>query len=80
MLLELLTGKAAARITALHHEEPDLFSTMHLFADERAGEWPAAVVGGLAAVAEKCIAQQSRVRASVKEVLAELEALEAALH
>jgi serine/threonine protein kinase len=66
------TGITAA---ALHHEEPDLFEEMMHFVDPRAGQWPPPVVEGLAAVAELCIQFHARKRASVRDVVPQLDAL-----
>ena len=75
VLLELLTGKLPIEVAALHMEEPDLYAQMQEHTDARAGAWPAAVVGGLAAVTERCIAYHAGARATVRDVLAELEEL-----
>ena len=80
VLLELLTSKVGTAVAALYCDEPDLFADMAGFVDERAGQWPAATVKELAAVAEQCISQHPRVRPTASEVVPLLEAcLEALL-
>jgi hypothetical protein len=75
LLLELLTGKVGLEAAAVHFEEPDRFGEMQQHTDARAGAWPPAAVAGLAAVAERCICMHARTRASVREVVAQLDAL-----
>jgi serine/threonine protein kinase len=75
LLLELLTGKIGLDAAAVHFEEPFLFDEMQQHTDPRAGAWPPAAVAGLAAVAERCICMHARARASVREVVAQLDAL-----
>ena len=73
LLLELLTGKVGLAAAALQLDEPDLFEDMQQFVDARAGAWPAAVVEGLAAVAEQCICMHVRNRAAVRDVIPRLD-------
>jgi serine/threonine protein kinase len=75
LLLELLTGRVGLAAASLQLEEPDLFEDMQQFVDVRAGAWPAAVVEGLAAVAEQCICMHARNRAAVTNVVPRLDGL-----
>jgi len=76
VLLELLTGNPPSEVAALNIEEPDVYAEMAQYVDGRAGAWPPAVVHRLAAVAERCIEFRPRTRASVRDVVDELEELE----
>jgi serine/threonine protein kinase len=76
VLLELLTGKPPSAVAALNIEEPDVYAEMQQYVDGRAGAWAPAVVHRLAAVAERCIEFRPRTRASVRDVVDELEELE----
>jgi hypothetical protein len=75
VLVELLTSKGGSEVAKLHGDEPDLFADMARYADPRAGEWPAATVAALAAIAEQCIAYHVRSRPAANAVVARLEAL-----
>ena len=70
-----MTGKVGLEAVAVYHEEPDLFEEMMDYVDARAGAWPPAVVAELVAVAQRCICMHARPRASVREVMAQLEAI-----
>ena len=75
VLLELLTSKGGSRVAKLHSDEPDLFADMAQYVDARAGEWPAATVAALAAIAEQCISHHARSRPTASAVVSRLEAL-----
>ena len=75
LLLELLTGRVGLEAAAVYHEEPDLFEEMMDYVDARAGAWPPPVVAELVAVAQRCICMHARPRASVREVMPQLEAI-----
>ena len=48
-------------------EDPDLYAQMQKHSDARAGAWPADVVGGLAAVTERCIAYHAGARGRARD-------------
>ena len=75
VLVELLTSKGGLEVARLHCDEPDLFADMARYADRRAGQWPAATVTALAAIAEQCISFHARSRPHANEVAPRLEAL-----
>ena len=75
VLVELLTSKCGGEVAKLHSDEPDLFADMAQYVDARAGEWPAATVASLAAIAEQCIAYQARSRPTASALVPRLAAL-----
>ena len=75
VLVELLTSKCGGEVAKLHSDEPDLFADMAQYVDARAGEWPAATVAELAAIAAQCIAHHVRSRPPARAVVPRLEAL-----
>jgi hypothetical protein len=75
VLVELLTSRGGSEVAKLHSDEPDLFADMAQYVDARAGEWPAATVAAIAAIAEQCIAHHVRSRPTASEVVPRLQVL-----
>jgi serine/threonine protein kinase len=79
VLLELLTGLTPEGTIELHTELDDgIFeeAATNAHRDPRAGGWPPAVVRALAQVSKQCLRLFAKRRATVKDVLPMLEALE----
>jgi hypothetical protein len=74
VLVELLTSKGGSEVAKLHGDEPDLFADMAQYVDPQAGEWPAATVAALAAIAEQCISYHARSRPTASTVVPRLQA------
>ena len=79
VLMELLMGVGHMQALELVFYDPDFFhfDVIGPQADARAGDWPKAVVEGLAGIAAKCFRHVSE-RATMRDVLPELRALVAA--
>ena len=69
VLLEILTGATPRQVCQLYHADEGFFKKMHLHVDQKAGEWPARVVKGLATAAESCLEFRTAERATVRGVL-----------
>ena len=78
VLLELLTGFSPANTIELYsNQDQDLFSDTGTFTDPSAGRWPPEVVRDLSQAAKQCLKLYAKRRATVREVLPTMEALEA---
>ena len=76
ILLELLTGLPARKVVLMLFDDRDFFDRMQEYTDPRAGGWPKKVVPMLAAVAKGCSEFRPRERASVRDVLPKVRALQ----
>ena len=78
-MMELLMGVGHMKALELVFYDPDFFhfDVIGPLTDARAGEWPKAVVEGLAGIAAQCFSHVSE-RVTMRDVLPGLQALAAA--
>jgi serine/threonine protein kinase len=76
ILLELLMGRPAREVVGMLFEDCEFFDRMPEYTDPRAGAWPKKVVTALTAVAKRCTEFRPRDRATVRDVLPKVRALQ----
>jgi hypothetical protein len=76
ILLELLMGLPAREVVGMLFDDREFFDRMQEYKDLRAGDWPKTVVKVLAGVAKGCTEFRPRERATVRDVLPKVKALQ----